>query len=75
MESEEMDRDTAKMLERMNTAVSRMYDALGMKRGEGGKFASYMNGYEVAMRDAVQIWREVNSSSSPPRDTPPARNE
>ena len=70
-----MDRDTAKMLERMNAAISRMYDALGMKRGEGGKFASYMNGYEVAMRDAVQIWREVSSQKETPSPPKPSNSQ
>jgi hypothetical protein len=55
-------------------AVSKMYEALGMKPGQGGKFAPYVNGYEAAMQDVRAMLKSSDRPSVPKPNgsTPPA---
>lgn len=46
-------------------AVSKMYEALGMKPGQGGPFAPYASGYEAAMQD-------VRAMLTDPKFAPPS---
>lgn len=45
------DKRDLELINGMNASVARLYEALGLKPGEGGKFGPYVSGYEAAMRD------------------------
>lgn len=43
------------LVQKIDEKISALYGSLGMKPGEGGRFGSYIAGYEAAMKDAKAI--------------------
>lgn len=43
------------LVRKIDEKIAGLYKILGLKRGEGGQFGSYMAGYEAAMKDAKAL--------------------